>query len=74
VPAAPTSTSAGRRSGADTRVARVAAQLRAGVELTGATVAQQLGCSERTGRQLLRQAQDRTTPTADDEAPERGTG
>jgi len=73
VPAAPTSTSADRGNGADTRVTRVAAQLRAGMELTGATVAQQLGCSARTGRRLLRQAQDRTTPTAGDQAPKRGT-
>jgi hypothetical protein len=47
-----------RGSGADPRVERLGAQLRAGAELTGALVAAQLGCSERTGRRLLRQAAD----------------
>lgn len=41
----------------DDRVARVVAQLRAGGALTGAAVAEQEACSERTGRRLLRQAQ-----------------
>ena len=64
----------------DPRVARLAAQLRAGADLTGAEVAAQLGCSERTGRRLLRQAQDHTTPTTrhgparPPTARERGTG
>ena len=71
---------AGRGSGVDPRVARLAAQLHAGADLTGAEVAAQLGCSERTGRRLLRQAQDHTVqdPTAATAAPtparERGTG
>ena len=62
------------------RVARLAAQLDAGGDLTGAEVAAQLGCSERTGRRLLRQAQDHTaqdriasTPAPERER-ERGTG
>ena len=67
--------SAGRGSGVDPRVARLAAQLHTGADLTGADVATQLGCSERTGRRLLRQAQDHPATTA---APtprrERGTG
>ena len=45
-------------------MARLAAQLHAGADLTGAEVAAQLGCSERTGRRLLRQAQDHTRPGA----------
>ena len=71
---------AGRGSGVDPRVAQLAAQLHTGADLTGAGVAAQLGCSERTGRRLLRQAQDRTVqdPTAATAAPmparERGTG
>lgn len=48
----------GRASGVDPRVEQLVAQLRAGMELTGAAVAEQLGCSERTGRRLLRQAAD----------------
>lgn len=46
--------------------------LRAGDDLTGVSVAAQLGCSPRTGRRLLRQAEDHTsTPTP---TRERGTG
>jgi hypothetical protein len=56
----------------DPRVERLAAQLRAGAELTGAGVAEQLGCSDRTGRRLLRQA-ERHAGTAKPEQ-ERGTG
>lgn len=54
----------------DPRVERLAAQLRDGAELTGAGVAGQLGCSDRTGRRLLRQA-ERHAGTA---RSERGTG
>jgi hypothetical protein len=64
-----------RGSGVDPRVARLAAQLHAGADLTGAEVAAQLGCSERTGRRLLRQAQDHTaTTTVPATGRERGTG
>lgn len=56
----------------DPRVERLAAQLRAGAALTGAGVAGQLGCSDRTGRRLLRQA-ERHAGTAKPEQ-ERGTG
>lgn len=73
-PATAGAATAGRSSGVDPRVARLEAQLSAGVQLTGATAAEQLGCSERTGRRLLRQAQDRTTPTAVDIEQERGAG
>ena len=56
-------------------MARLAAQLHAGADLTGAEVAAQLGCSERTGRRLLRQAQDHTaTTTVPATGRERGTG
>lgn len=48
----------GRGSGVDPRVEQLVAQLRTGAELTGVAVAEQLGCSERTGRRLLRQAAD----------------
>jgi hypothetical protein len=66
---------AARGSGVDPRVARLAAQLHAGADLTGAEVAAQLGCSERTGRRLLRQAQDHTaTTTVPATGRERGTG
>jgi hypothetical protein len=69
-PAAAT-VSAGRGSGGvDARVAQLAAQLHAGADLTGAQVAEQLGCSERTGRRLLRQAQDH--PAQDHPAPAAG--
>ncbi|MGD9697287.1 MAG: hypothetical protein AB7V42_16695 [Thermoleophilia bacterium] len=47
----------------DRRVEQVAAQLRRGTDLTGAAVAAQLGCSERTGRRLLRQALDNRDDT-----------
>ena len=63
--------------GSDRRVEQVAAQLRRGTELTGAAVAAQLGCSERTGRRLLRQAMDHTTTEAAATTAagrERGTG
>ena len=40
----------------DDRVAALVEQLRAGVALTGADVGEQLDCSARTGRRLLRQA------------------
>jgi hypothetical protein len=80
-PAAGTAAAAGRGSGGVTpRVARLAAQLHAGADLTGAEVAEQLGCSERTGRRLLRQAQDHTAgghaaaAAAPGSEPERGTG
>ena len=69
--AAAGSAAGGRGSGVDPRVARLAAQLHAGADLTGAEVAAQLGCSERTGRRLLRQAQDHA-PAAP--GRERGTG
>jgi len=70
------SAAAGRGSGVDPRVARLAAQLHAGADLTGAEVAAQLGCSERTGRRLLRQAQDHTAQNTAVASPvrERGTG
>lgn len=38
------------------RVSRLVALLRAGHQLTGPSVAEQLGCSERTGRRLLAEA------------------
>lgn len=41
----------------DPRVQQLAKQLRDGADLTGAAVAEQLGCSPRTGRRLLRQAE-----------------
>jgi hypothetical protein len=47
--------------GTDPRVERLAVQLRAGADLTGASVAEQLGCSARTGRRLLRQAEERVS-------------
>ena len=47
----------------DRRVERLVAQLRAGAELTGATAAEQLGCSPRTGRRLLRQAEEHLATT-----------
>ncbi|MHA6631873.1 hypothetical protein ACU61A_41125 [Pseudonocardia sichuanensis] len=56
----------------DPRVERLASQLRDGAELTGASVAEQLGCSPRTGRRLLRQAEDRVASTTPEQ--ERGTG
>lgn len=71
------SAAAARGSGVDPRVARLAAQLQTGADLTGAEVAAQLGCSERTGRRLLRQAQDHADQDAAAPAPparERGTG
>ena len=49
---------------ADPRVQRLVAQLRGGAQLTGAAVARQLGCSPRTGRRLLRQAEDQLTVAA----------
>ena len=58
--------------GADARVARLEARLRAGEELTGATAAELVGCSPRTGRRLLRQAEDRISARAADR--DRGTG
>lgn len=69
----------------DRRVERLVTQLRAGVELTGTSVAEHLGCSPRTGRRLLRQAEERLavaaapTPGVDGgqsvrPAPQRGTG
>lgn len=68
-PEAPRATRAG---GADARVARLEARLRAGEELTGATAAELVGCSPRTGRRLLRQAEDRIAARAADR--DRGTG
>ncbi|MGE0170945.1 hypothetical protein [Nocardioides sp.] len=62
----------GRGSGVDPRVEQLVVQLRRGAELTGAAVAEQLGCSERTGRRLLRQAVDRHAEP--DLAPRRETG
>ncbi len=69
---------------ADRRVERLVAHLRAGVELTGARVAAELGCSSRTGRRLLRQAEEHlacttsATSRADADAegarPQYGTG
>lgn len=61
-----------REGGADARVARLEARLRAGEELTGATAAELVGCSPRTGRRLLRQAEDRISARAADR--DRGTG
>ena len=63
--------------GTDPRVERLAEQLRGGMDLTGAAVAGQLGCSPRTGRRLLRQAEDHTCATSNASttpARERGTG
>ena len=48
----------------DPRVQQLAQQLRDGADLTGASVAEQLGCSPRTGRRLLRQAEDHVTGSA----------
>jgi len=56
----------------DPRVGRLVVQLRAGEELTGTAVAEQLGCSERTGRRLLRQAADHDLDLK--AAEQRGTG
>jgi hypothetical protein len=50
-------------------VERLVAQLRAGVALTGVTAAEQLGCSPRTGRRLLRQAEEHLGSTAATAAP-----
>lgn len=61
-----------REGGADARVTRLEARLRAGEELTGATAAELVGCSPRTGRRLLRQAEDRIAARAADR--DRGTG
>jgi hypothetical protein len=61
-----------REGGADARVARLEARLQAGEELTGATAAELVGCSPRTGRRLLRQAEDRIAARAADR--DRGTG
>lgn len=61
-----------REGGADARVARLEARLRAGEELTGATAAELVGCSPRTGRRLLRQAEDRIAARAADR--DRGAG
>lgn len=58
----------------DPRVERLAAQLRAGTNLTGASVAEQLGCSPRTGRRLLRQAEDQVDDAEATQPWERGTG
>lgn len=55
----------GTRQNPDSRVARLAARLHAGQQLTGADAAQLLGCSERTGRRLLRQALDQYGTAAD---------
>ena len=49
---------------ADPRVQRLVAQLHGGAQLTGADVGRQLGCSPRTGRRLLRQAEDQLTVAA----------
>jgi hypothetical protein len=56
----------------DPRVERLATQLRGGAHLTGASVAKQLGCSPRTGRRLLRQAEDHVASTTS--ARKSGTG
>lgn len=56
----------------DPRVAQLASQLRDGADLTGVSVAKQLGCSPRTGRRLLRQAEDHVASMPPDR--ERGTG
>lgn len=60
----------------DPRVQQLAAQLRDGADLTGASVAEQLGCSPRTGRRLLRQAEEHldATATRTTLARERGSG
>lgn len=63
-----------RREGTDPRVQRLVVQLRDGAELTGVDVAEQLGCSPRTGRRLLRQAEEHAAATAATSARERGTG
>ncbi|MDN5918548.1 MAG: hypothetical protein L0I76_26195, partial [Pseudonocardia sp.] len=55
----------------DDRVARAVAQLRAGLSLTGAEVAEREGCSDRTGRRLLQQAQQHVDTAPD---PARVTG
>lgn len=55
----------------DDRVARAVAQLRAGRSLTGAEVAEREGCSDRTGRRLLQQAQQHVDTAPD---PARVTG
>lgn len=60
----------------DPRVEQLAAQLHDGADLTGASVAEQLGCSPRTGRRLLRLAEEHagSSPTPSRSARERGTG
>ena len=55
----------------DPRVQQLAEQLRDGADLTGATVAEQLGCSPRTGRRLLRQAEDYVAALDESMASER---
>ncbi|MDN5916861.1 MAG: hypothetical protein L0I76_17435 [Pseudonocardia sp.] len=55
----------------DGRVARAVAQLRAGCSLTGADVAEREGCSDRTGRRVLQQAQQHLDAAP---APARVTG
>lgn len=47
----------------DPRVQQLAAQLHEGADLTGASVAEQLGCSPRTGRRLLRLAEEHAGST-----------
>ena len=80
VPAPTSSRSSGARprdvTGTDPRVERLAAQLRAGVELTGVSAAEHLGCSPRTGRRLLRQAEEHlsSTRTPARAGEEHGTG
>ena len=49
----------------DPRVEQLAAQLRGGAALTGGSVAAQLGCSPRTGRRLLRQAEEHLIVSTD---------
>lgn len=58
----------------DPRVQQLAVQLRDGADLTGASVAEQLGCSPRTGRRLLRLAEEHAGSTPARSARERGTG
>jgi hypothetical protein len=80
VPVPTSSRSSGARprdvTGTDPRVERLAAQLRAGVELTGVSAAEHLGCSPRTGRRLLRQAEEHlsSTRTPARAGEEHGTG
>lgn len=78
LPAPPAADARGtvRSEETDPRVRQLAALLRNGADLTGATVAEELGCSPRTGRRLLRLAEEHLTGSGRSAPPGsvRGTG